>query len=140
MSTDWNAQSNYIWFRIDRPNFIKIDDPTSVTSPCKVTSPTEFVVRLETILDVYSLVHLWRNNSTTLPHYVRNEEYTLLTKIGGSSQNAYEATKERSIWLFFSLFLINENMIFWLVCFPGVLSFFIWAFRVASTTRSLYLV
>ena len=35
MSIDGNAwtQSNYFYFRIDRPNFIKIDDP-AVTSPC----------------------------------------------------------------------------------------------------------
>ena len=37
MSIDANAltQLNYICFRIDRPNFIKIDDPTAVISPCK---------------------------------------------------------------------------------------------------------
>ena len=28
------TQVNYICLRIDRPNFIKIDDPTAVTSPC----------------------------------------------------------------------------------------------------------
>ena len=36
MNIDANAwtQLNYICFRIDRPNFIKVDDPTAVTSPC----------------------------------------------------------------------------------------------------------